>query len=89
MLLNPTATGMAAHLARRADEVIHSALSERLGTKNWDPQDVAGRVRVEAEPDGETFYLDGEPLLWLSKPNLSHCDTSGTISCDREWRMLP
>jgi hypothetical protein len=84
-----TAAEMATHLARRADEVVHAALTERLGAKNWDPHDVARRVRVEAEPGGETFYLDGEPLLWLGKPDIKFDDRTGTISCDREWRKLP
>lgn len=87
--MNPTAAQMAAHLAARADKVIHGALSERLGTGNWDPHEVARRVRVEAAPDGDTFYLDDEPFLWLGAPNLKHDAASGTISADREWRKLP
>lgn len=76
----------AEHLARRYDDVIERALTQALGREDWTPEEIAPRVHLTASPGGDTFTLDGVPLVWIGPLKLQQ--KGGHIMAEREWRML-
>lgn len=77
-------------IARRADEVVRKALSERLGYSDWTHEEIEHRVVFLAEKNGAgTYLLDGKPVLWLGPVRFNLVeDGVALLSVDREWKTL-
>lgn len=57
-----------ARLAAQHDDAIKQALDGALGVSGWSLDSVAARCHWEVAPGHETLFLDGRPLVHLSRP---------------------
>lgn len=55
---------LAARMALSLDEIVSSALADRLGNADLQPADMADRLTRDTTPDGRSvWFVDGDPFL--------------------------